>query len=66
LTTGTPPDQVATTVSSFLATIALDEMRGGFTYLIDRPGSAAGVSCGTFRDRIRLQYEFSSLARVSR
>ena len=66
LTTGTPPDQLVTTVSTFVATIALDEMRGGFTYLIDRPGTAAGISCGTFRDNIRLEYAFNSLARVSR
>ena len=66
LATGTPPDHVVTRVSNFVATIALNEMRGGFTYVIDRPGSAAGISCGTFRDNIRLKYEFSSLARVSR
>jgi hypothetical protein len=66
LTTGTPPDQVVTTASNFVATIVLDDMRGGFTYLIDRPASAAGISCRTFRDNIRLEFEFSSLARVSR
>ena len=66
LTTGTPPDHVVTGVSNFVATIASNEMRGGFTYVIDRPGSAAGISCGTFRDNIRLEYQFSSLARVSR
>lgn len=66
LTTGIPPNHVVTRVSSFTAMIVLNEMRGGFIYLIDRPGSAGGASCGAFRDNIRLEYEFSSITRVSR
>lgn len=49
LTTGAPPDHVVTRVANFVATIALNEMHGGFTYVIDRPGTAAGISCGMMR-----------------
>lgn len=66
LTTGTPPDQVVTRVSDLVATKSSNNLQGVFNYSINRPGSAAGISCGSFRDDIQLKYEFSGLQRVPR